>query len=375
MDVYNATVCVALAESGRGGEIGRTELMGYAEMLSEDMIRALLKKHVETDRKSTGIVAYVLDNAGHRLVVYRRPDKRDETRLDSETVVEVGSITKVLTALLLADMVERGEVALNDPVGKYLPEPVKVPDYHGRPITLLDLASYTSGLPRFPDNVRSRNPLNPYVDYTVDEFYGYLTSHVLRSSPGVHFEYSNIGFSLLGHALAHRAGRAYEDLLIERICEPLGLKSTRITLTAEMRSRMAQGHNRSLEPTPVWDLPAFAGAGAVRSTANDLLVLLEACLGRRETPLGPALALLLEARRTPTETRGLEVGLGWCISADCTDEVVWKDGWTGGFTSFIGFSTGSGRGAVVLTNVGNCDGVRDMGMHLINADYPAVQKP
>jgi D-alanyl-D-alanine-carboxypeptidase/D-alanyl-D-alanine-endopeptidase len=245
-----------------------------------------------------------------RLAIYQRPDKRDERPLDAETIVEVGSITKVLTALLLADMVVRGEVALTDPAGKYLPETVKVPDYNGRAITLLDLASYTSGLPRrFPDNLRSSNPLNPYADYTVGQLYDYLAGHVLRSSPGIHFEYSNIGFSLLGHALAHYAGRAYEDLLIERICGPLGLTSTRITLTAEMGSRMAQGYNRGLEPTPAWDLPAFAGAGAVRSTANDLLVLLEACLGRQDTLLGPALALLLETRRTPTAARGLRSAL------------------------------------------------------------------
>jgi serine-type D-Ala-D-Ala carboxypeptidase/endopeptidase len=189
---------------------------------------------------------------------------------------------------------------------------------------------------------------------------------VLRSSPATHFEYSNIGFSLLGHALAHRAGRTYDDLLIERICQPLGIESTRITLTADMRSRLAQGHNRSLEPTPLWDLPAFAGAGAVRSTANDLLVLLEACLDLRSTPLAPALALLLGARRTHTGTHGVEAGLGWFISTEGDDEVVWKDGWTGGFASFIGFSTASGGGAIVLTNAGNPDGLVDVGRHLIN---------
>ena len=334
-------------------------------MPSEDMIRAILKKRVETDRKCTGIVAYVLDNAGRRLVIYQLPDEADERPLDGDSVVEVGSITKVLTALLLADMVERGEVALSDPVGKYLPEPVDVPDYKGRSITLLDLSSYTSGLPRSPDNIHSKNPLNPFADYTVDQLYGCL-GHVLRSSPATHFEYSNIGFSLLGHALAHRAGRTYDDLLIERICQPLGIESTRITLTADMRSRLAQGHNRSLEPTPLWDLPAFAGAGAVRSTANDLLVLLEACLDLRSTPLAPALALLLGARRTQTGTHGVEAGLGWFISTEGDDEVVWKDGWTGGFASFIGFSTASGGGAIVLTNAGNPDGLVDVGRHLIN---------
>jgi D-alanyl-D-alanine-carboxypeptidase/D-alanyl-D-alanine-endopeptidase len=178
---------------------------------------------------------------------------------------------------------------------------------------------------------------------------------------------------LLGHALAYRAGISYEDLLIERICQPLGLRSTRITLTAEMRSRLAQGHNSSLERTPLWDLPAFAGAGAVRSSANDLLVILEACLGKRNTPLNQALALLLETRR-PTGMAGIEAGLGWFVSSFRGNQMVWKDGGTGGFGTFIGFSPEREQGAQVLTNAGNWNGIRDIGMHLIDETYPLVRQ-
>ena len=282
---------------------------------------------------------------------------------------EIGSITKILTALLLADMVERGEVVLDDPVATYLPAAVTVPDYHGQPITLLDLATYTSGLPRLPGNFAPADPLNPYVDYTVEQLYAFLSGYTLTYAPGTHYEYANVGFGLLGHALARRADRSYEDLLIQRICNPLGLDSTRITLSPEMQTRMAQGHDDCQEPTPLWDLPSLPGAGAVRSSADDLLVFLEACLGRRATPLAPAMARLLATRR-PTNRHQVQVGLGWFMIDEHDDAIVTKTGGTGGFATFVGFSPGSGRGAIVLTNAANSARASDIGQHLINASYP-----
>ncbi|MGA8399045.1 MAG: serine hydrolase [Stellaceae bacterium] len=145
---------------------------------------------------------------------------------------EIASITKVLSALILADMVERGEVAMVDPVAKYLPTSVKVPEYQGKPITLIDLATYTSGLPIMPDNFTG-------PDYTIDQFYAFLSGYTLKNPPGTHYEYANAGFGLLGHAMARRTGRSYEALLVERICDPLGLRSTRIIPTADMQSRLA----------------------------------------------------------------------------------------------------------------------------------------
>jgi len=339
----------------------------------EDTIRAILKERVETGRQSTGIVAVVIDKVDHRLVTFGRPDTPEERPLDGETVFEIGSITKVLTALLLADMATRGEVAMSDPLARYLPDSVRVPDYHGKPITLLDLATYTAGLPNWPDGFQPDDSLNPYANYTVDQLCCALSGHALRHEPGTHYDYPNWGFSLLGHALARRAGATYEDLLVERVCRPLGLRNTRITLTPDMRARMAQGHHANLEPTPLWDLPAFAGAGAVRSTANDLSLILGACLGRSETALNQALALLLETRR-PTGTDGQEVGLGWFISSGHDDAIAWKDGGTGGFGNFIGFSPGRGQGAIVLTNAANWRSIKDIGLHLINGAYP-LEKP
>lgn len=186
--------------------------------------------------RARGSSPVVSDGVGSRLFTYGRPDTPDERSLDGETVFEIGSITKVLTALLLTDMVEHGEVAFDDPVAKYLPAGVRVPEYNGTAITLIDLASYTSGLPRMPDNIISKDPLNPFADYTIDQLYAFLSGDALKYEPGTYVEYSNVGFALLGQALACRANKSYEELLVERICEPLGLHDARITLTPGMRS-------------------------------------------------------------------------------------------------------------------------------------------
>jgi CubicO group peptidase (beta-lactamase class C family) len=223
---------------------------------SDEAIQAMLQERVGSDRQSTGIVAVVSDAGGSRLFAYGRPGTADNRPLDGDTVFEIGSMTKVLTALILADMVARGEVAMNDPVAEYLPASVKIPEFQGKPITLLDLAAYTSGLPNIPDNFVPKDELdhwwalpNPFADYTVEKLYAFLSGYTLKYEPGTHYEYANLGFGLLGHALARRADRSYEALLVERICDPLDLHSTRITLTEEMRSRLAQGHNQHLQPT------------------------------------------------------------------------------------------------------------------------------
>ena len=343
---------------------------GFRAHADVPSIQAILQECVGKDRESTGIVAVVSGSAGSRLFTYGASGAADNRKLDGDTVFEIASITKVLTALILADMVERGEVAMSDPVAKYLPPSVKIPEYEGQPITLLDLATYTSGLPIYPDNYTGPN-------YTVDEFYAFLSGYTLKYRPGTHYQYANAGFGLLGQALARRAGKNYEALLVERVCDPLGLRSTRIIPTADMRSRLARGHDRHLASTPLSDnIPTLAGAYAAKSTANDLTVLLEACLGRRQTPLEPAVRRLLETRR-PTGLPGHGTGLGWFISSNDDDEIAWKTGLNGGFNAFIGFSTSSHRGSIALSNAapnftgpsGSTHNALPVGFGLINPDF------
>src|SRR5205823_14852796 len=143
----------------------------------------------------------------------------------------IGSISKVFTSLLLSDMVQRGEVALTDPIAKYLPAGVKVPERGGRSITLVDLSTHTSGLPRLPSNLNPKDQSNPYADYSVEQLYQFLSSYTLPRDIGAMYEYSNLGGGLLGHVLARRAGTDYETLMVSRIAGPLNMSSTRIVLS------------------------------------------------------------------------------------------------------------------------------------------------
>ena len=343
-----------------------------AETLSDDTILAILKERVDVDQHGTGIVAGILDVSGRGLISYGRPDTPDERSLDGDTVFEIGSITKVFTALLLADMVQRGEVALTDPVARYLPAEAKMPERGGKAITLVDLATYSSGLPNMPGNLHPKDPANLFADYTLEQLYSFLSNYTLLFDPGLHYEYANLGFGLLGHALARRADQSYEDLVIARICEPLGLESTRITLTPSMRARKARGHDVHHRPTPEWVMPTLAGAGALNSTANDLFIFLENCLGRRNTSLAPALTMMLDTRRLGQP--GMIAALGWFISTQHSDEIVSHAGGTHGFSSFVAFSTISRRGCVVLSNGQDINNFGQIGFHLLNAGYHLFQK-
>jgi len=338
-------------------------------------IRKILVERIDTFHQGVGIVVGVIEPQGRRLIAYGSLDKGDPRPLNGDTIFEIGSATKVFTSLLLADMVQRGEVALNDPIAKYLPADVKVPQRGGRSITLVDLSTHTSGLPRMPTNFQPEDPANPYADYTVEQLYQFLSAYQLTRDIGSQFEYSNLGGGLLGNVLARRAGMDYEALVRSRITGPLGMTSTAITLSPEMKARLAVGHNDQLKAVPNWDIPALAGAGALRSSANDLLTFLAANLGYTSSPLAPAMAAMLAVRR-PTGSPGLgEIGLGWLIAKPAADEIVWHNGGTGGYRSFIGYDRTSRVGVVVLSNTFTAAGVDDIGMHLLDSHVPLLPAP
>jgi CubicO group peptidase (beta-lactamase class C family) len=347
---------------------------GCATAPKTESIRALLKQTVGANEKVAGMIGVIVDEGGTRMDTFGSAGVPG-LALNDNTVIEIMSITKVLTALMLVDMAQRGEVAFDDPVAKYLPASLKLHE-RGRPITLLDLASYTSGLPNMPGNLPPNWWANPdsLGDYTADKLYEFLSSHVPKYEPGIHYEYANLGFGLLGIALARRAGKSYEELLIERVCNPLGFSHTRITLSDDMRRHLVQPHDLELKPWPLWDCPAMAGAGAVRSNVRELTAFLKVCMGLRQTPLGAAMARLVETRK-PTTVAGTQASLGWFITSAEDGEIVWKTGLSGGCNTFIGFSTRSRRGAIVFSNFiwrPIDEGTTRLGMRLIDPDFQPV---
>ena len=334
--------------------------------MDDAAIKSILEERIDTVRRGTGIVVGVIDAEGRQIVSHGRMRSDGDRQPDGDTAFEIGSITKVFTSILLADMIERAEVALDDPVDGLLPAAVRVPGTDDRPITLRDLATHHSGLPRLPDNFAPADGNNPYADYTVEQMYEFLDNYTLPRAVGSRFEYSNLAVGLLGHALSLRAGMDYEALLVERVTDPLGLADTRIALSADLQSRLATGHDLVGKPVLNWDLPTLAGAGALRSTTNDLLDFLAANMGLRE-PLAAVLAAT-HVRQASTDNASLGIGLGWFILNAAGNLIIWHDGGTGGYRTFAGFDPNRQLGVVVLGNSAN--EVSDIGLHIFDGVFP-----
>lgn len=335
-----------------------------ADRLSDSAIRALLARRVDVDRQAVGMVVGVIDAKGRRVIAHGVGEVPNARPVDGETLFEIGSVTKAFTSLLLADMVQRGEVKLDDPVAAHLPPGTVVPTRNGKAITLIDLATHTSGLPRLPSNMAPKDPLNPYADYTEAQLDAFLRDDVLTRDIGATYEYSNLGVGLLGRALAYRAGGDYETVLRKRVLTPLGMSDTAIALSSAQAARFSSGHTADLKSTPHWDFSSLAGAGALRSTADDLLKLVAAELGYVDTPLKAAMADQLVPRR-PAGRGGVQVALGWHVWPTPEGEIVTHNGGTMGFQSFVGFNRQTGLGVVVLSNTAGLMGVDDIGLHLM----------
>ena len=346
------------------------QLLSARAEITDAEVKSILQDRIERAKKGVGIVVGLVDDKGTRVIAYGKPSQESKQALDGNSVFEIGSVTKVFTATLLADMVERGEVSLSDPISKYLPKTVKTPTRDGKEITLFDLATQTSGLPRLPTNLKPQDPRNPYADYSVDQMYEFLSGYRLTRGIGEKYEYSNLGVGLLGHILALRAGTDYETLVRKRIAEPLKMADTKIKLTPAMSARLATGHGPLLKPAANWDLPTLAGAGALRSTVNDMLKFVAANLGFKKSPL---LAAMQKAQQFQRDTgiADLSIGLGWHILKKFDAELIWHNGGTGGYHSFIGFDKKNRKGVVVLSNATN--DIDDIGRHLLLSQYPLAK--
>jgi serine-type D-Ala-D-Ala carboxypeptidase/endopeptidase len=318
------------------------------------------------DRPGVGLVVGIYAG-GHTRVVAAGTGGPHLAQLNGDTVFEIGSATKVFTAALLADMVARGEVGLEDSIRRFLPADVRPPTRGGAEIRLVDLATHTAGLPRMPANLAPDDAEQPYADYTTAMMYQFLSSYGLPRDIGERYEYSNFGFGLLGDLLARRNGTAYGRLVTDRVLRPLRMTDTGIGLTPTLTRRAAIGHSRQGNAAPNWTFAALAGCGALRSTANDLLKFVAANLAPPSDALRRAL-LSMHAPRHALSTPDGDIGLAWHVRRAFGDEFVWHNGETGGFHSFIGLNHRSGLGVVVLHN--SAEGIEDIGFHVLDERFP-----
>jgi len=290
-----------------------------------------------------------------------------------DSVFEIGSISKTFTGLILAQMAAQNKVKLDEPVRALLPAGTVAAPGSGGEITLLDLSAQRSGLPRLPDNLKPADEANPYADYDVKALYAYVAAHGVALPAKPEFGYSNLGVGLLGQALAERAHTTYEALLKKQVTGPLGMRDTVITIPAALRPRFIEGHDGEHKPAHAWDIPALAGAGAIRATAGDMLTYLEAQLHPDHVPAtvrssaeGKTLAAAIAASHQIHGEAGSRshIALNWFH--DDTTGCFWHNGATGGYSAFAIFCPDRDFAVVVLSNTspGGTDFTDTLGRHI-----------
>lgn len=312
------------------------------------------------------VIGLISPAAPPRVLAWGETTKGGGKLPDGNTVFEIGSVTKLFTSLLLAEAVVDKQVTLDTSVASLLSGKPKLPAGK-RPITLLDLATHTSGLPRMPSNLHPADDGNPYVDYTTEQLFAFLAGATLDREPGSKYEYSNLGVALLGQALAQRSKTDWPSLVTAQITRPLAMTSTMVALSPDAKARLAQPYDADGDPAKSWELPAFAGAGALRSTANDMMLFLRAELAAAREPksrLAQAMALTQKPQRNldASPAKG-KIGLAWHIEPDGT---LWHNGATGGYHSFVAADPKRQLAVVVLAN-GAAGRVDDLGNAAVNA--------
>ena len=343
--------------------------------LSDEAIRDILRRRIDVEKRATGMAVGIVEHGRRRVIVYGQQDSGDAPSVAANTLFEIGSVTKVFTALLLADMVHRKELQFDDAVDRYLPSAFRTPQRDGRRITLADLATHTSGLPLFPPI--TGNPLEALARYTASDLRSWLAGLTLSRDPGTRWEYSNVGYGVLGLALANKAGTTYDALLNRRIISPMKLKDTTLRPMAEAKRRLAAGHDPKLAPIPPLDLGIFAAAGGLRSTVDNLVSFVGALLPNSRSPVEAPAQLLLSIRR-PAPAIGGDQALGWDVVAG-TDPFVAKDGVTAGQAASIVLDAPKQTGIAVLSNAlpvkmrappDGGVGAADLARHLIRPALP-----
>lgn len=321
-------------------------------------IHAFLQHRVEVEKKDVGIVVGIVDERGSSIVSCGKMDNGTDQEVNGDSLFDISSITKTFTVLLLQDMVERGEMQLDDPAARYLPKSVRMPARNGKQITLVQLARDTSGLPDAPG------------------LYDFLTRERLPGDPRPKNLYSTAGMALLGQVIALQAGNDYESMIVDRICRPLNMDSTRITLTQELKSRLATGHDQLGRAVSSVDLGGLVGGVGLRSTADDMLKYISASLGLTPSSLTP----LMEKTHVAQTHEGafFDRGLPWWITRELQGtRIVWDAG--GGLgcgcSTFVGFDTTLRRGVVVMSNSRDGYGIYVTGMLLLESEWQSGRRP
>lgn len=317
-------------------------------------IAAELRRYVEDAKQAPVVVVGVLEGERRRIVAHGFDDAAPVA--PGDRVFEIGSISKVYTALLLSRMVAAGEVTEDQRIDTLFPPAHPLRGRVGE-ITLGELATHASGLPRLPADpgplLRAAFGRDPYAGSTPDEIFRSVAAlEPADLGPKGTFAYSNLGVALLGQLLARRLDTDYERALRRRVFEPLGLEPLPLAPLATDDRRHVQGHRANFRPAPSWRLDAYAPAGGLQASANQLLDF-------AATQLGEPADWVRDAQRPRVDldaAKGRRAALGWAVSRIGTREVWWHNGGTGGFRTHLALVPSESLALVVLTNaVGDAD--------------------
>jgi serine-type D-Ala-D-Ala carboxypeptidase/endopeptidase len=315
---------------------------------SPESLGRVIEQAVAAEQPCAGALAVGITHGNVRADrFYGDTGKIDRPNADTE--FGIGSITKTFTATLLAYALQQGTMRLNDPLAQYAPQGYTAPDFNGRQIELLHLATHTSALPRVVTNFRP--PLVP------EAMWRFTRGYRLTRPPGDQFEYSNLGYALLARAIVRSMKASEDQLYASVITRPLGMRDTAIAMTAAQQARLAQGYDPKGRPAPEFGpaFPAMNGAGGLRSTLNDMMRYLDFQLGKIDTPLRSLLPILHQPRHAKASQAGGSVGLAWQMRARPDGSLtVYHEGAMPGYSSIITFAPASATGAVILSSQGEC---------------------
>ena len=324
---------------------------GAAPLLAEDFkyekkIEKLVQPYLKHN-KINAVSVGVISNGQIWKKNYGTLDGKGTAAPNSQTLYEIGSISKVFTSLLLADAVVSGRLKLDDPISTIMKELAEKNPRLGNQITFMQLSHHTSGLPVMPTNIKPADSTNPFAGYNRRMLTNYLLDAKLKRKPGEGYEYSNLGVGLLGDLLSRQAGVSYETLLKQKLTAPLKMTDTAVTLSPQQLAHFAPAHNAALLVDKSWDFDSLAGCGAIRSNVDDMLLFAKASLNPPEGKLGKTIELAWKQHK-PASGKNLAMGLGWMIARDRTTR--WHNGQTGGYQCMILINRPLKSATVLLCN-------------------------
>ncbi|MDG2524319.1 serine hydrolase [Stenotrophomonas sp. HITSZ_GD] len=341
-------------------------LAGPARAVDDAQLRGLVEQRLAGDRTGACMAVAVIER-DHVARSFACADPAQAARIDDRAAFEIGSVSKTMTAALLAELIAQGKASLDDPLADYLPKGTKVPTFQGQPILLRHVVTHTSGLPGLPSRMKTANPADPYAQLTERDLLDSLGDVTLTAAPGSHFAYSNFASMLLSLAVARRAGSDFETLLTTQLLRPLGMDGAYVS-HVPTGIRVAPGHTPNGRATAAWTFPVdFAGVGGVHATLEDMVRYVQAELGRGSAPIVAAMA----ATQQPL-SQSPPMGMNWMLMPVGERRVLVHEGGTGGFSSFVAVDRTRERGVVILSDTAwhSIGSLGSLGLHLVDASFP-----